>query len=152
MTRFIRLEFFVLLFAFPTFTFAVTLDEIFLNFQKCEFKEFYYAPWETNKPVHPYFSERNLNPYKEQDGLYYFKVKDKLFGLPVSELIVPGTWAYHVVIFDVPLAKARAVLKRKFGATFAPSKKSEEGFSPALDKTSVPNTSALYCKEIEGGM
>ena len=141
----------VLMFATQTSATAVTLDEVFSNFQKCNFKGFYYAPWDTSRPIHPYFAERNLKPYKENNGVYYFKVKDSLFGLPVSEIMVPGTWDYHGVVFDAPLAKTREVMNRKFGTAFVPSDKSKAGESPALEKTIDASQSGLYCNETEGG-
>lgn len=128
---------------------AVTLDEAYSNFKKCEFKNFYYADWMGEKP-HVYFSERKLTPYAEKDGLYYFKVSDTLFGLPVSELWVPGTWDYHVVIFNLPLSKARSVLRSKFGSEFRPSKKSDNGEVPALEEYQKDRSkSVFYCKETE---
>lgn len=131
---------------------AITLDQLFSKFHKCQFPGFYYAPWD-KQPAHPYFFERNLTPYKEAGGLYYFKVKDSLFGLPVSELVVPGTWDFHGVVFDVPLKKAQTGLKRRFGTAFSLSDKSFEGERPALDKVDEDqNKSILYCNEREGGL
>jgi hypothetical protein len=153
MTRLILLISLVVMFAIPTFSFAVTLDEVFLSFQKCEFRNLYYAPWITNEPLHPYLSERKLKPYKELDGLYYFKVKDTLFGLPVSEIIIPGTYDLHGVIFDMPLTQTRAVLKRKFGKSFAPSQKSKFGIAPALGQPAdASNRSILYCDSKVDGL
>ncbi|MDO8595732.1 MAG: hypothetical protein Q7R45_03825 [Sulfuricaulis sp.] len=153
MVRSILRQLFVLILAVPASASAVTLEELFADFRKCDFKGFYYAPWDTRQPAHPYFLERKLKPYKEQDGIYYFKVKESLFGLPVSELIVPGTWDFHAVIFDVPPAKARARLKQRFGTGFAPSDKSGAGDAPALEATDhAPNKSILYCNEREGGL
>lgn len=127
---------------------AVTLDEVFVNFQKCEFTDFFFAPWDTTKPVHAYFAERNLSPYKIANGVYYFKVKDTLFGLPVSEVVVPGTQDVHGVVLDVPLAKARAVLQQKFGSTFAPSEASSRGDAPVLmDYKDERGKTVLYCRD-----
>src|SRR5450759_1421748 len=111
MMRSIPEKLFVLMLLFPTLSFAVTLDEIFLHFRKCEFTDFYYAPWDTSQPIRPYFSERKLTPYDDNDGLYYFDVKDSLFGFPVSRLIVPGTSHFVGVVFDAPLNKVHAGLK-----------------------------------------
>jgi hypothetical protein len=82
--------------------------------------------------MHPYFSQRALKPYREEEGLYYFKVQDTLFGLPVVTLFVPGTWDYHGVVFDVPLATARKVMRQRFGSTFAESRRSRDGEAPML--------------------
>lgn len=131
---------------------AATLEEAFAGFRKCEFKDFYYAPWDPQEKAHPYLAERGLTPYKEDNGLYYFKVKDSLFGLPVSEIIIPGTWNLHAIVFDVPLAKAQKALKRQFGSVFAPSTQSAEGKAPALEAVvDNPSRSSLYCNEVEGG-
>lgn len=124
---------------------AVTLDDAFSDVRNCQFKDFYYAPWTKEQPIHPYFSERNLKPFKEENGVYYFKVKDTLFGLPVSELIVPGTWDVHGVTFDVPLSKSRKIISKKFGSTFPPSSKADQ--SPILDKANRANQSVFYCIE-----
>lgn len=142
----------ILIFATPLFARAITLEEAFAGFRKCQFNRFYYAPWDPKETLHPYLAERGLTPYKEENGLYFFKVKDSLFGLPVSEIIIPGTWDLHAVTFDVPLVKARKILKRRFGSAFAPSAKSEEGTDPALEAVADnPGRSSLYCNEAEGG-
>lgn len=152
MARVVLYLIWLLMGTYPATACAVTLDQLFSKFRKCDFSGFYYAPWD-NQPVHQYFAERNLKPYKEQDGLYYFKVKDSLFGLPVSEIFVPGTWDFHGVVFDAPLNKARTTLKRRFGSTFAPSDKSFEGKRPALESfnDAEPEKTILYCNEREGG-
>jgi hypothetical protein len=142
----------VLIFALPLSAKAATLEEAFADFRKCEFNRFYYEPWDTKQTVHPYIAERGLNPYKEENGLYFFKVKDTLFGLPVSEIIIPGTWDLHAVIFNVPLAKAQKVFKHRFGDVFGTSPKSAAGTAPALETAyDDPDRSSLYCNEAEGG-
>ena len=151
MSTFVRLICFFL-FVVPLFAEAATLEEAFAGFRKCDFKGFYYAPWDPQQKIHPYLAERGLTPYKEDNGLYYFKVNDSLFGLAVSEVIIPGSWDLHAVVFDVPLAKAQKVLKRRFGSVFAPSAQSAEGKAPALEVVAGdPGRSSLYCNEVEGG-
>ena len=136
----------------PIWAQATSLEEVFRDFRKCDFEGFYYAPWDPQHKVPPYLEERSLTPYKEAGGLYYFKVKDTLFGLPVSEIIIPGTWNLHAVVFDAPLAKTQRALKRRFGSVFSPSALSAEGKVPALEiAVENPNRSALYCNEVEGG-
>ncbi len=142
----------LLMFALPSCAMAETLEKAFSDFRKCEFKGFYYAPWSPEQPVHPYIAERGLTPYKEENGLYFFKVKDTLFGLPVSEIVIPGTWDFHAVKFDVPLTKAQKVFKQRFSSVFSPSPKSAEGTAPALETVENDrNRSFLYCNEAEGG-
>ena len=81
-----------------------------------------------------------------------FAVKETLFGMPVSEIIIPGTWEMHAVVFDVPLATAQKAMKRRFGTTFAPSAKSAAGDAPALEMFNKdPTRSALYCDGHEPG-
>lgn len=130
---------------------AASLDKLFANVATCQFDQFYYDE-PTRNPPHPYFIERSLKPYKEENGLYFFHVKDSMFGLPVVELIVPGTQDLHGVTFDVPLVKARKVISSKFGTTFRESKKSRDGKAPVLaaDHKNI-NRSVLYCVEGEGG-
>ena len=132
----------------PPLVNAITLDQIYAHVQTCTFDNFYYADWKGEKP-HIYFLERNMKPYLQKDGLYYFKVSETLFGLPVSEIWVPGTWAMHVVIFDVPLHTARENLRSKLHSEFRPSKKSDEGEIPALEAY-VRDTrkSVFYCKDV----
>ena len=143
---------FFLVLVMPLGVSAATLEEAFADFRKCDFKGFYYAPWDPTLKMHPYIAERGLTPYKEEKGLYFFKVSDRLFGLPVSEIIIPGTWDLHAVVFDVPLAKAQKEFRRRFGSTFAPSAKSAEGMGPALEAVAnEPDRSSLYCNEVEGG-
>jgi len=131
---------------------AETLEEAFSKFQECQFKDFYYAPNAPESKPPPYLSERGLVPYKEENGLYFFRVRDYMYGLPVSELILPGTWDMHAVIFDVPLEKSQEIFKHRFGHVFAPSEKSAKGEVPALEAL-IGNSSqsSLYCNEVEGG-
>ena len=128
---------------------AVTLDALFSRVKQCQFGNFYYAPWDTVTPIHPYFSQRALKPYREEESLYYFKVQDTLFGLPVVTLFVPGTWDYHGVVFDVPLATARKVMQKRFGSSFAESKRSRAGEAPMLVayKDNPTKQSVLACAE-----
>ncbi|CAI8767919.1 hypothetical protein [Methylocaldum szegediense] len=141
-----------LVFAVPSFAKATTLEEVFAGFRTCEFPNFFYAPWDSQQKVHPYLAERGLTPYKEKDGLYYFKVKDSFFGLPVSEIIIPGTWDFHSIVFDVPLAEAQKTFKRVFGNVFPPSEQADAGEAPALvERFDDPNRSALYCNKVEAG-
>jgi hypothetical protein len=138
----------VLTWVAPAAASEVTLEELFKDFQKCDFKGFFYSPWDPTQAVHPYLLERALTPYKESNGLYYFKVKDSLFGLPVSEIIIPGTWDLHAVVFDVPVARARDVMKRRFGNTFSPSELSTAGKVPVLEPVEgETGRSVLYCNE-----
>lgn len=131
---------------------AATLEEAFVRFRSCDFQGFFYAEGDPKTPAHSYFIERNLRPYREQDGLYHIKTKDSLWGLPVSELIVPGTWDFHGVVFDAPLKEVRAHMKHRFGKSFSPSKDSNDGESPALSQfRGNPNQSILFCNEREGG-
>lgn len=147
---FIRI-FFTFLFAAPLLAKAATLEDAFSGFRKCQFQGFFYAPWDPKIKIHPYLSERGLKPYKEDKGVYFFKVRDTLFGLPVSEIIIPGTWDFHAVVFDVSLAKAQSVLKSRLGSAFAPSAKSDKGKAPALGTLiDYPGHSSLYCNEVEG--
>jgi hypothetical protein len=135
--------------AAPAAAQPVTLDTLFARVQQCQFGNFYYAPWDTATPIHPYFSQRALKPYREEEGLYYFKVQDTLFGLPVVTLFVPGTWDYHGVVFDVPLATARQVMRQRFGRTFAESRRSRDGEAPMLVayKDNPTRQSVLACEE-----
>lgn len=110
----------------------VTLDTLFSRFRQCQFGNFHYAPWDTATPIHPYFAQRALVPHREKEGLYEFRVRDALFGLPVVALFVPGTWDFHGVVFDVPLATARDVMRQRFGSSFAESRRSRNGEIPML--------------------
>ncbi len=133
----------------PIQAWPVTLDEVFAQVRDCKFDHFYFAPWDTTQPVHPYFAQRKLEPYREEESIYYFKVQDTLFGLPVVELFVPGTWDLHGVVLDVPLAVAREALRKRFGTDFAPSPRSRIGEVPAL-LAWQPNPgrqSVLVCEE-----
>jgi len=126
-----------------------TLESAFADFRHCRFPGFFHAPWDGKS--HTYFTERGLQPYKEADGLYYFKVIDVAFGLQVREVIVPGTWDMHVLVFDAPLAEARRAIKTRFGSEFRPSAKSRAGEVPELSVTRDGKRSALLCNEREGG-
>ncbi|MEZ0233235.1 MAG: hypothetical protein ACAH12_10380 [Methylophilaceae bacterium] len=137
----------------PAFFFAAQvsaagLDKIYAGIKTCTFNQFYYAPWDTKAP-HPYFI--GLQPTAQSNNdLYTFEVKDTLFGMPVVEIQVPGTWGFHSVTFNVPISKARKVLHRKFGTHFPISEKSKAGEVPALVTSEAnPNQSVLYCNEPE---
>ena len=143
---------FALLMAVPSLAIAGTLAEAFAGFRNSQFDGFYYAEWESPATSHPYLVKKGLKPYKDQSDLYHFKVKETLFGMPVSEIIIPGTWELHAVVFDVPLATAQKAMKRRFGTTFAPSAKSAAGEAPALEIfNGDPARSALYCDAHEAG-
>jgi hypothetical protein len=129
---------------------AADLESLFANVASCHFEQFFYDEPNRNPP-HAYFTERDLKPYKEDDGLYYFYVKEMVFGLPVVELIVPGTQDLHAIIFDAPLANSRKILSAKFGSSFAESANSLSGKEPALvvdPKNS--KRSVFYCVEGSG--
>jgi len=111
---------------------AVTLDALFARITRCQFGNFFYAPWDTTQPIHPYFFERKLKPYREKEGLYYFKIQDTLFGLPAVELFVPGTWDYHGVVLDVPLETARKAMQQRFGSRFTETSRTRAGEAPVL--------------------
>lgn len=129
---------------------AVTLDEVFINIKTCSFSGFYYAPW-SKEPTHPYLAGRQPSQGSSGD-LYYFKTSDTLFGLPVSEIRVPGTWGFHSVTFDKPLTEVRKVVRKKFGSNFPISTKSRSGEVPALvASTTNKNQSILYCNEPDEG-
>lgn len=126
---------------------AATLEGLFADVAKCQFDQFFYDEPSRNPP-HAFFTERDLKPYKEDNGLYYFYVKELAFGLPVVELIVPGTQDLHAIIFDTPLATTRKVISSKFGSTFAESPNSLQGKEPALVIDPKNNKrSVLYCLE-----
>ena len=128
---------------------AITLDALFARVKQCQFGNFYYAPWDTSQPIHPYFSQRALKPYREEEGLYYFKVQDTLFGLPVVTLFVPGTWDFHGVVFDVPLATARKVMQQRLGSSLTESRRTRAGEAPMLVayKDNPTQQSVLACAE-----
>ena len=128
---------------------AVTLDALFAMVARCEFGNFFYAPWDTSQPIHPYFSERKLKPYRDKEGLYYFKIQDTLFGLPAVELFVPGTWDYHGVVLDVPLETARKAMQQRFGSSFTETARTRAGQAPVLVAYTNNSTgqSVLACVE-----
>ena len=146
--RLVRLAL-ILATAVPVAAPAVTLDALFARVTQCQFGNFFYAPWDTSQPIHPYFSERKLKPYRDKDGLYYFKIQDTLFGLPAVELFVPGTWDYHGVVLDVPLATARKALHQRFGSRFTETSRTRNGEAPVLlaYKDKSTGQSLLACVE-----
>jgi hypothetical protein len=128
---------------------AMSLDRLFQNVRTCSFNRFFYSPWAADES-HEYFLNRKPIDESKSDS-YVFKVTDTLFGLPVVEVRVPGTWDFHAVTFDVPLKESRKVLLKKFGSTFQPSKASLDGTRPALVASATnPKQSILYCNEQEG--
>ena len=146
--RLVRLAL-ILATAVPVAAPAVTLDALFARVTQCQFGNFFYAPWDTSQPIHPYFSKRKLKPYRDKDGLYYFKIQDTLFGLPAVELFVPGTWDYHGVVLDVPLATARKAMQQRFGSRFTETSRTRNGEAPVLVayKDKSTGQSLLACVE-----
>lgn len=135
----------------PSHVWASSLDELFQGVTTCSFNQFYYSPWDANKS-HPYFATRKPVDETKLES-FVFKVSETLFGLPVVEIQVPGTWDFHAATFDVPLRESRKVLLRKFGSAFPRSKASLAGSRPALEASAKnPNQSVLYCNEREGGV
>ncbi|MBI5275164.1 MAG: hypothetical protein HY854_01795 [Burkholderiales bacterium] len=129
-----------------------SLDEIMKGFGTCEFGDFYYDMTERT-PHHPYLARLAAPPKDAKGDLYTFRIADRLWGMPVVEIRVPGTWGYHSVTFDVPLAEARRIIRGKFGSEFRRSKRSMEGEKPALEALpSNPKQSVFYCNELEGGL
>lgn len=138
-------------FTLPCLASTVSLHVQFRDVARCNFPGFYYAPWAP--PIHPYFVERRLTPYKEQDGLFYFRVSDTLFGLPVAELIVPGTWDYHMVRFDATAPQVRQTLKKRFGTEFAETAASKRGERPFVSVYNEDGRTwvSFGCSERTGG-
>lgn len=136
----------------PIWAGAITLDEALSGFTSCDFKSFYYDDFR-EQTSHGYFLERGLKPYKAKDGLFYFHLTDRLFGLPVSEIVAPGTWDLHMVKFDVSLKDARRTFRSKFKTEFRQSKRSDNGDIPALVKDPDDlKKSVFYCNEREEGL
>lgn len=130
---------------------AADLDQLFAGLDACQFDFFYYDEPARN-PSHSFFSERGLKPYKERDGLYHFHVQEQLFGLPVVELVVPGTQDFHMAVFDVPATEAKPVLTARFGIDFALSVPALAGEAPSLvADPRDPGRSFVYCVERQGG-
>lgn len=125
---------------------ATTFEEMHQGFMHCELGGVYLDVL-TKKPMHSYFTERNMKPYKILDGFAYYKVKEKLYHLPVDEVAIPAsTFAVYSLFINLPLPQARKIIKDRFGSEFRPNKVSRDGLRPELIQDEKrPKRSVMVC-------
>jgi len=95
---------------------------------------------------------------EKTDSYFSFAIKGSVLGLPFSELWIGvcnktgerscGGGAYPSFIIDMPLGKAKAKLKSRYGVDFTVAKRDNEADAterPLLTKTQSGNASALSC-------
>lgn len=124
-----------------------SLEEVFINFKTCDFSKISYDP-SKKETTHSYFKLAKLEPYKVEQSLAFYSVSDSLFGIPVSKIILPVTWAFVSVTFDLPVNDVRTKLSTVFGKGFEAADESEIGYKPILiSSKDDPTKTVLYCDE-----
>jgi hypothetical protein len=125
----------------------VRLEKMLQGFLLCTTPDFYFDQWTGDTP-HPELRASGLKPYKVDDQFAWYRLRATYLGLPVSELLIPAsTWYVVSITFDVPLARARAHLKRRVGSEFRSGQRSEQGEVPALHQLhGDASRSALTCE------
>lgn len=92
------------------------------------------------------------------DSYFSFPIKGTVLGLPFSEMWIGvcnktgergcGWGGFRSFTIDMPLAKAKAKLKSKYGVDFTVVKRDDEVEAterPILTKTKSGNATVLYC-------
>jgi len=95
---------------------------------------------------------------EKTDSYFSFPIKGSVLGLPFSEISIGvcdksgergcGWAAFRSFTIDMPLAKAKAKLKSRYGVDFTVAKRDDEVKAterPILTKTKSGNATVLYC-------
>ena len=95
---------------------------------------------------------------EKTDSYFAFPVKGTVLGLPFSEIWIGvcnktgergcGWGVFRSFTIDMPIAKARAKLKARYGVDFTVAKRDNEADAtdrPILTKTKPGNATVLYC-------
>lgn len=124
----------------------IRLDKMLRGFLSCSTPDFYFDQ-STGDTPHSELRASGLKPWKVDDQFAWYRLKGTYLGLPVSELLIPAsTWYLVSVTFDVPLARARAHVKRRVGSEFRSGARSEQGEVPELHELrGDASRSALTC-------
>jgi len=105
------------------------LEKMFKGFETCNVKNVYI---DHKGNIIPEYL-RNKKPYKTKSSFAYFHVNDTMYGMPVVEVEIPmSTWSAFAITFDVPISKARKILRKRFNSDFRSGKRSEAGEAPEL--------------------
>lgn len=123
------------------------LEEIFKNFNICDFPKISYDI-SNKETTHPYFKQKNITPYKVEQSLAHYSVDDSLFGIHVSHLVLPVTWNFVSITFDLPIDEVRPKLSTVFGEGFEATSESDAGHKPFLvTSKDDPSKTIFYCDE-----
>lgn len=124
-----------------------SLEDVFKSLKNCDFSKIRYDPYK-KETTHSYFKISKLEPYKVEQSLAFYYVNDSLFGAPVSHIILPVTWTFASVTFDLPISDIRTKLSTVFGKDFEALNESETGYKPILiSSKDDPSKTVLYCDE-----
>jgi hypothetical protein len=123
------------------------ISTLFDNFKTCEFQHLHYHQ-ESRTTLNDEGPLPNLYPYKVEQSLAFYQINDSLFDMPISEIILPISWNFTSVTFDLPIDQVRPKLSKIFGVDFEPKDETEDGFKPMLtSKKNDPSKTVLYCDE-----
>lgn len=104
------------------------LPYLLRNLASCDLN-FHYSDW--NAP-HAFFTANRLKPFRGEGETYAFRVKENVFGLPVSGLIVPGTWGVYGIAFDAPADQVATALRQHLQGHFTANGEPEIVGKPKL--------------------
>lgn len=124
------------------------LEEMLDGFTRCVTTNVFLDP-ATGQVPHAYFYDRV--PYKIESGFAYYKIEATYFGLPVGEIMIPAsTWGVLALTFDMPIRKARPILKKELGYEFRRNKASAKGAAPELHADQANSgRSVLVCTNLQ---
>ena len=106
-------------------------EEMLSGFPTCVIRGVYVnSSGET--PDHKYFLDRDLKPSLVKGGIAYFDIDEDFHGLKVYKIVIPQTWATHVIFFQAPVAEVKKKLKPLFHRGFDSSSDVNCGVKPVL--------------------
>ena len=123
-------------------------EDLLSGLQECKFKDFHLDS--AGRPVHKYFVNRDLSKCGQDDAaeLAFVCVQENYHGIPVYMIEMPLSTAplSRGIHFDLPIEKARAVLKKEVGSEFRETDEGLAGLAPILYENSKDKRrSALIC-------
>ncbi len=124
-------------------------EKMLAEFSECKFENLY-VDFKTHEPQNQYFIDRKMTPYKVENGAAYFNINERIYGLPVSQIIISAGYSIVAVVFDAPLdvveKQIQSHLKHGYNKEPAPVGSNVTLLTPMLDKhISNPQQTILSC-------
>ena len=119
------------------------------DFKVCRFEGVYLSSSKADVAKHSYFQKRNLIPYKKENSLAYYKIDEIFLGMPVSEIVIPITYDYHIITFDLSIEKVISILNKNFQGQYRTDERKDDGSIPVLKRhPKDPTKTIFYCSDI----